>query len=217
MIKIALADDSMLMRSALSSLYRQLGMHVLFEAPNGRELLDCIMTAPVQPDIVSLDVRMPLMDGPKTTKHISSAYPHIRIIAVSLFCHEKHLVDMLTSGARAYLTKSAEAGDVREAINTVMAGDIYIHPEISRTWNVMPEDLHPDLNKKIRTRLLNKREYVFLAHCATDLSYKQIAEIMEVEYKTIDTYRAAVARKLNIQTRGGLAAYAVRYGLTADL
>jgi len=87
------------------------------------------------------------------------------------------------------------------------------HPNLVEEWKIPANYLKPNYQKKYRTRLLNDKEYEFLGYCALDLGYKEIAGKMGVGYKTIDTYRATVTKKLNIHTRAGLAVYTIKHGL----
>jgi two-component system invasion response regulator UvrY len=120
---------------------------------------------------------------------------------------------MLRNGARGYLTKNTEPEELLRAAQTVMNDEIYLTPAVAEKWKISPAYLTGPNKKKYKTNLMNDREYEFLSYCATDMGYKEIAEEMGVQYKTIDSYRASVTEKLNIHTRSGLAAYAIKYGL----
>lgn len=213
MINIAFADDLCLMKNALSLFYESIGFKVLFSASDGESLLHHLSVSTLLPDIVFLEISIPQINGIHATKLISENYPGVRVIAFSAYCHEKHVIDMLNMGAMGYLTKNSEPVEILSAAQAVLNNRIYIPSGVLRDCGIPAHIIGTASTKLLRTQMLNKREYEFLAYCASDLSYKEIARKMKVKYKTIDTYRATVSRKLCIQTRSGLAVYATRHNL----
>lgn len=212
MYKIAIVDDYTLIREAFTDMFQKLGMDVLFTACNGKEVQTRLLNDPSLPDIIFMDINMPVMDGITATAFIAAHFPSIKVIALSGFCNEKHVIDMLKNGARGFITKDAGKEEVGHAITTIMKDEKYIPAKIISEQKIPAKYLKSNNNKKYKTKLLNDREYEFLGYCATDLGYKEIACEMGVHYKTIDTYRASVAQKLKIRTRAGLAVYAAING-----
>ena len=212
MYKIAIVDDHTLIREAFADMFQNLDLDVLFTASNGKEMLDYLLNRVSLPDIIFMDINMPVMDGITATAIIATHYPPIKVIALSGFCNEKLVIDMLKNGAQGFITKDAGKEEIRQAITMVMKNEKYVPAKILSEQNIPVKYLKSSDHKKYRTSLLNDREYEFLGYCASDLGYKEIAYEMGVHYKTIDTYRASVAQKLNIRTRAGLAVYAVMNG-----
>lgn len=216
MYTVAVANECAFLRNAISLICRNHGLSVLFQASNGLILQEYLSSAILFPDIIFMDVYMPGINGIEATAFISQHYPLIKVIALSLYCHEKLIIDMLKCGARGYLTKDTEFEEILVAVQAVMNDEIYIHAKVIEKWKIPANYLKPNPHNKYKTRLLNGREYEFVSYCATDMGYKEIAYKMGLKYKTVDNYRAAVCEKLNIHTKAGLAAYAVKHGLTIN-
>ena len=160
-----------------------------------------------------MDIEMPVINGIVTTAHVSMYHPSIKVIGFSSYCSDLHIINLLKNGAKGYIAKGASAKEISIAINAVMNNEIFIAADILEKWKIPADYLKPDYAKKYKTTLLNTKEYEFLSYCATEWGYKEIAEKMRVEYRTIDAYRASVSTKLDIHTRQGLAVYAVKHGL----
>jgi DNA-binding NarL/FixJ family response regulator len=122
---------------------------------------------------------------------------------------------MLRSGAWGYLTKNdAEPEEIRSAIDAVMNHELYLSPTVLKEWRIPSDYLKPGYHNNYKTSLLNEREYEFLSFCGTGMEYKEIAAKMKVKLSTINSYSYNVFEKLDIHTRAGLAAYAIKHGLT---
>jgi len=213
MLKIVIVDDSPLMRKALSLIFQTFGAIVLFQAQDLKALQECLFQDTVLPDVIFMYIDSSVIVWRRTFDFLTEHFPFVNIVAMSAFNHEKLVVDVLRWGARGYLSKQTEPEELLRAAQTVTAGEIYLSPEVAKRWKIPASYLVSSNRKKCKTILLNDREYEFLSYCATDMGYKEIAGEMGVQYKTIDSYRASVTEKLNIHTRSGLAAYAIKYGL----
>ncbi len=215
MIKVAIAEDLPLIREALSLILQSIGLVVLFHACNGEDLQNFLCETLFFPDIIFMDIKMPVINGIEATDFVTNHHPSIKVIALSVFCHEKLIIEMLRKGARGYLTKHADPEQIQLAVTTVMQNEIFIPEDILKAWKIPAVYLNPDNKKRLKTHLLNEREYEFLSFCATDYEYKEIATRMGIQYATLNVYRASVCEKLNIHTKAGLAVYAITNGLTA--
>lgn len=213
MIKVVIADDIALVRRAFTLICQSIGFVVLYQACNGLDLQEYLSHADMLPDIIIMDIDMPVINGIDATAYVSLHHPLIKVIGLSIFCNDRHIINMLKNGAKGYLTKNTDNEEILTAVKSVMSNGMFIPSSILEEWKIPSCYLKPDNNKKYKTILLNTKEYEFLSYCATDFGYKEIADKMNVEYKTIDNYRAAVSKKLNIHTRQGLAVYAVKHGL----
>jgi DNA-binding NarL/FixJ family response regulator len=213
MFKVVITDDISIVRQAFTLICQSLGLVVLYQACNGLDLQIYLANTDILPDIIFMDIDMPVINGIDAASYVSLHHPLIKIIGLSIFCNDRHIISMLRNGAKGYLTKDTDKEEIQFAINAVMNNQMFIPSKILEEWKISSEYLQSDHKKKYKTTLLNTKEYEFLSFCATDYGYKEIADKMNVEYKTIDNYRAAVSTKLNIHTRQGLAIYAVRHGL----
>ncbi|HRG82045.1 MAG TPA: response regulator transcription factor [Chitinophagaceae bacterium] len=209
-IKVIVADDHVLMRNALSRLVGTLdGYEVLAEADNGRDLKNKIQQHLV-PDIVLLDVNMPEMDGFQTTQWLYKNYPHIRVLVLSMLSDEKTIIKMFRLGAKGYLLKNTDPEELKKALDAIVAKNVYLSEYVSDKL-VSGLNKYAELDEK--PVLLNEREKEFLRWVCSELSYKDIAEKMNLSPRTVDDYRQTLFTKLKVHSRVGLVLYAIRNAL----
>src|SRR5476651_101835 len=202
-IKIALVDDHRLFRSGIASLISDFnGYHVLFEAANGEELTRKL-TPKVKPDIILLDINMPVMDGMETARWLRINYPDVSVITLSMFGDAEKVLQMVKMGVKGYLLKDAEPEEFEQALLKVSHGEVY-YPEFVTRHIINSFNQKPELLK------LNARELEFLRLAATEMTYKEIAEDMCISNRTVDGYRDALFEKLQIKSRVGLVLYAIK-------
>jgi DNA-binding NarL/FixJ family response regulator len=202
-VKIALVDDHSLFRSGIASLINNLGgYNILFEASNGEELTRKI-SAKFKPDIILLDLNMPVMDGAATAKWLKKNFPDVRIIVISALDDAEKVLEMLKLGVKGYILKDAEPREFQQALQKVSSDEVYYPDFVTR---LLVESInHPETHTT-----LNNREIVFLKYASTELTYKEIADQMSVSVRTVDGYRDALFEKLNIKSRIGLVLYAIK-------
>jgi DNA-binding NarL/FixJ family response regulator len=135
-IKIAIADDHIAMRNGLALLIKMLGYTVLFEASNGKELIQSLDTNNL-PEVVLMDISMPQMDGFAATDWLKKHHPNIKVLALSTYDDEGAIIRMLKYGARGYLLKSAEADELRRAIDNVHAKGYYYSEVVTGTFSAL--------------------------------------------------------------------------------
>ncbi len=209
-ITVAITDDHVLLRNALARLVNTFEDYmVTFEAGNGKELKTQILQHGI-PDIVMLDINMPEMDGYETALWLNKTYPQIKILALSMFSDEKTIIKMFRLGAKGYLLKSTDSGELKKALNTLMEKDFYLSDYVSEK---LVRGLNIDGGKEEKEVILNEREREFLRWACTELSYKDIAAKMFLSTRTIDDYRASLFTKLKVHSRVGLVMYAIRNGI----
>lgn len=202
-IQIALVDDHRLFRSGIASLISEFkGFQVIFEAGNGEELTNKL-TPKVQPDIILLDINMPIMDGTETARWLRKNYPNINIIILSMFGDAEKVLEMVKMGVKGYLLKDAEPHEFEQALQKVSQGEVY-YPEFVTRHIINSFNHKPELIK------LNSRELEFLKLAATELTYKEIADTMCISARTVDGYRDQLFEKLQIKSRVGLVLYAIK-------
>lgn len=218
-INIALTDDHQLVRKGIRLLLENInGFKVVFEAGNGKELIEQMdKQKKNQPDIVLVDVNMPVMEGPEAVKILREKYPDLRIVALSVNTDMENIRNMIRSGANAYLFKDSTPEMFEKVLREVYENGFFYSAEVvkSLTTNT-PAGERKDKEQKRNEELLNQltaREKEFLVHCCSEQTYRQIADNMGISQHTVNGYRESVFQKLDIRSRTGLVMYAVNMGL----
>ncbi|HEY8930674.1 MAG TPA: response regulator transcription factor [Mucilaginibacter sp.] len=202
-IQIALVDDHRLFRSGIASLINNFkGFNILFEASNGQEMVRKI-SSKLKPDIVLLDIHMPVMDGAATALWLRENYPEIRIIVLSMLEDPEKVLTMLKFGTKGYLLKDSEPHEFEIALQKVSVGEVYYPEFVTRL-------LINSFNQNIDQVTLQIRELEFLKLAASELTYKEIATQMCISIRTVDGYRDQLFEKLGVKSRIGLVLYAIK-------
>ncbi len=212
MATIALTDDHVLLRNGLASLVKSLGHTVLFEADNGKDFISKF-NAEQAPEIVLMDINMPLMDGFETTLWLKQHHPGIKVIALSMYDNESSIIRMMKCGAKGYILKDSHPGELKEAIESLLAKGYYytelVNSKLMHAFNNFDND-----NSSIKNLVqISEKETEFLKLICTELTYKEIADKLKVSPRTVDNYRDSLFEKLQIKTRVGLAMFAARNGI----
>jgi two-component system invasion response regulator UvrY len=208
---VAIVDDHDLMAQALSGLVQKYEEYeVLYEANNGQELINRIKLNMI-PDIVLLDISMPIMDGYETALWLKNNYPTIKVLALSMDDKEETIVKMLRNGAKGYLLKGCKPFELKRALDAV-ADKGYYYTEF--VTGQLIKSLNPETLQSPQDVLrLNDREMEFIKWACSDLTYAEIADKMCVSPRTVDGYRESVFQKLSIKTRVGMVIEAIRHKL----
>jgi DNA-binding NarL/FixJ family response regulator len=208
MYSIIIVDDHAMVAEAIRSRVEAFSRcAVLADLRNGKELLNHLAQAKNIPDVVLLDVNMPIMDGHVTMKRLKSEHPTLRVLVLTMEDDEKTFLKMISAGANGLISKSAHAAELEKAIYQVMEKGNYYAAEMS---DVLFQALRSD-DEDAALQFSNS-ELELLKHIGKDLTYKEIADIMCVSPKTVDGYRNSLFQKLGVKSRVGLAMYAVREG-----
>jgi DNA-binding NarL/FixJ family response regulator len=207
--RILLADDHGVVRKGLRFLLeRQPGMEVVGEAADGRDAVRLAETA--SPDVVIMDVGMPLLNGIEATAQMVKRNPSIGVIILSMHSDEHYLLSALNAGAKGYLLKGSAEEDLVRAIQAVRKGTPFFSPEITKT---MLEDYMRFLqqrNLQDSYDLLTEREKEVLQLLAEGKSNKEVATILDISVYTVDTHRMHLMQKLNLHNTAEIVLYAVR-------
>jgi len=209
MIFIAIADDHPIFRKGLIDVLSGYDdLKVVIDAPNGKELIKAIGAAETPPDICILDINMPEMNGFETAAYLKQYYPKMKLLALSMHNNELHIIKMFRNGANGYLLKDDEPDKIRQAV-------VEIHQQGFYLSGISPARIMSMLSGKIDPPGLDlsPKEEQFLSLCCTELTYREIAELMSLSPRTIDGYREAMFDKLQVTTRVGLVLYAIKEGL----
>lgn len=206
-LKIAVVDDHRLYRSGLVNLIHSLGkeFEVIMEAPNGKEFL-AMLSDETLPDLVILDLDMPVMNGFDTAKSLAGLYPGLPLLIISMLEDEASMIRMLKVGVRGYLSKDVEPDELKTALLAI-ASKGYHYTDVLTGKLIMALSGNTPPEKGVQ---LNDRELQFLELCCSEFTYKEIADQMFLSPKTIDGYRAALFEKLDVRSRVGLVLYAIR-------
>lgn len=204
---IAIADDSPFFRKGLKYSINSFDNYAVdIEANDGIELIEKIDSTDKLPDICVLDVSMPRLDGYETLRHLHKTWPDIKVMMLSMHYNEYAIIKSFQTGASAYLPKEISDLQLFEALNSIIEKGYY-QTELANEFMTLQV-----LKKGINTNL-SEKEIEFLRYACSDLNYKQIADIMNVSHRTIDTYRDNLFKKLNVTTRSALVVFAMQSGI----
>jgi DNA-binding NarL/FixJ family response regulator len=213
MAKIVLVDDHRLLRNGLSSLIKSLGHEVVFEADNGEDFIDLLNTN-ARPDLVLVDINMPIMDGYDTTLWIKTNAPDINVLALSMYDDENAIIRMLKNGAKGYILKDSDPLELEKAILAIIEKGFYYSDLVSgRLVKVVTKNNDTENDGSLLDLSFKEKEFLKLA--CTELTYKEIADKMFVSPRTIDGYRENICTKLQIKSRIGLVMFAIKHNLVA--
>jgi len=209
-IRILLADDHTLVRAGIRSLVQAIpGIQVVAEAGDGREALSLIETH--QPDVALLDIAMPGLNGLEVAAQVADNFPFVRVMILSMHATEEYVLRALRAGAAGYLLKDADTAELELAIKAVTRGETYLSPAVSKhvTEYVrrVGEETHSTLER------LTPRQREVLQLVAEGHTTQEIARMMNLSVKTVETHRTQLMERLDIHDIAGLVRYAVREGL----
>jgi DNA-binding NarL/FixJ family response regulator len=212
--RILIAEDHTILREGLNSLLAtRPGIEVVAEAANGLEAVSKVQK--LQPDLVLMDLSMPLMDGIEAIREIARRFPKTRTLALTVQRNEESFLEAMRAGASGFILKDSCCTDLLAAIRLVLAGKTYISPELSRT--VLEGYLESREEKAPRTawESLTQRERQILKMVAEGCTNRQVADHLCISAKTADRHRTNLMRKLDLHSASALTAYAVRKGLVS--
>lgn len=211
-VKVALADDHVMLRNGLAGLITNLGFEVVFECNNGKELVNKLNKENL-PDIILMDINMPEMDGYDATLWVKNNYPLIHVLALSMYDDENAIIRMLKNGARGYIMKESDPLELKRAIDDVVTKGVHYSELVTgRLLHSIYQVEEPNNGTKQMLNL-NERELEFLKLASTEMTYREIADAMHLSPRTIDGYRDALFEKLNIKNRVGLVLFAIKHSI----
>lgn len=208
-LRVLLVDDHSLVRAGFRALLERLNAEIVGETGNGRQALDLIQAS--QPDIVLMDIGLPGLNGLEATERVVRRFPKVRVIILSVYSDEEHVLQALRSGASGYLLKDAAPTELELALRAVGQGDTYLSPSISR--QVIDGYLKRSGSAKSPLDQLTPRQREILQLIAEGKNTKEIAFQLNVSVKTVETHRAQLMERLKIHDIPGLVRFAMRTGL----
>lgn len=210
---IALVDDHILVRKGMAELVEKFDYTVVFEADNGKDFLEKL-SSHTAPEIVLMDINMPLMDGYETTLWLKKNRPEIKVLALSMFDEENAIMRMIRYGARGYILKDCLPAEFKEALYSIKTKGFYqsdmVTGKLIHSINQLDEPGQSSLHDIFS---LNEKEMEFLKLVCTEMTYKEIADKMHLSPRTIDGYRDNLFEKLQIKSRVGLVLFAIKNGI----
>ncbi|WP_340062996.1 response regulator transcription factor [Ascidiimonas aurantiaca] len=204
---IAIVDDHSLFAQSLEALVSSFGDYeVIFHATNGKNFIETLEKGKTQPDVVLLDINMPIMNGIETMNWLKQNHPEIKSIALSMDDSEETIIKMLRLGAKGYLLKDIHPDIFRKALSDVLEKGFYYSDRITNTLldTLERKEKHEEIQ-------LKEREIEFLKLACTEMTYKEIASEMFLSPKTVDGYRETLFDKLDVKSRIGLVLYAIKH------
>ena len=207
-IRVLLADDHRILREGIRALIEdQEDMVVVGEAEDGQATVK--MVAQLQPDVVVMDIAMPLLNGLEATRQIRRDYPLVRVLILTMHENEEYIRQVLAAGALGYVLKDAAARDLLGAIRTVNQGEAVLSPAITRL--VIEDYLRwGDIRPEDATDGLTAREREILQLIAEGYTNKEIAGILSLSVKTVQSHRTNLMNELDLHDRGELIKYAIQ-------
>ncbi len=213
-IKILLADDHAILRDGLrEKLSQEPDIDVIGDASDGREAVK--LTEKLSPDIVVMDISMPLLNGEEATRQIKKRFPEINVIILTVHESEDYVYQLFNAGASGYLCKKSAYKDLADAIRAVHSGEYYISPHISKDFIEEYVTKKKQLTDNRDLEHLTMREREVLQLLAEGKTNKEMASLLNVNEKTIESHRAHLMNKLGIHNTALLTKFAIKRGITS--
>jgi DNA-binding NarL/FixJ family response regulator len=211
-INVAIADDHKIFRKGvILSLKAYHNIRFMLEAENGEELIKEIEKE--EPDIVLMDLKMPVKDGIETTKYLNKHFPQIRILILTMFEDERFVGHLMDSGANGYLLKSTEPAEIKQAIMDVMNTGFYLNNFVNRVLikkNYAGKKFNPNLNSEI---VVSEREKEVLSLVCMEYTAQEIAQKMEISARTVEAIKDRLMERFGVKNSVGLVFFAMKNSL----
>lgn len=208
---VGLVDDHVLLRKGLASLLVDNGYSSVIQADNGKQFIEKLEEGEV-PNIVLLDINMPVMDGYDTATYLKEHFPQMKILALSMYDDEHSIIRMLRHGAGGYILKDCEPTELEIAIDSILQKGYYHNELVSSRLIHTMQNTTTTSDGQVRTGYpeLNSKELKFLQLVCSEMTYKEISAVMKLSPRTIDGYRDGLFEKLGIKSRVGLVIFAIK-------
>jgi len=209
--KVAIVDDHKLIATAIGSIVNDFSdFEVIYDVENGAELIEKLNSPDNIPDIILLDISMPVMDGFETARWLKKHHPDILVMALSMQDDEKSLFRMINNGARGFMHKNIHPRELEIALTTLLREKIYFPGWAAEKLSSNLSNPQPAVNV-INPFNITPREEEFLKYVCMDLTYKEISKKMSCSPRTVDGYRDSLFSKLGTSSRVGLVLFAVKH------
>jgi DNA-binding NarL/FixJ family response regulator len=211
-IKIAIADDYKIFRDGLKvGLSADENLVVILEADNGEDLLKRLET--FTPDVILMDLKMPIMDGMEATKVVRKKYPLIKVLVVTMYEDDKFIIHMMENGANGYLLKNAEPDEIRKSIYAVHENGYYFNDLVNKALLkklVLKNNLKPSFNQNVE---LTERELEVLKHICEEKTAAEIGKEIFLSPRSVEGIRQRLIEKVGVRNSAGLVMFAIKSGI----
>jgi len=211
-IKIAIADDYKIFREGLKvGLSADDALQVVLEADNGEELLKALESE--TPDVILMDLKMPIMDGMEATKEVRKKYPSVKVLVVSMYEDDKFIIHLMENGANGYLLKNTEPDEIRRSIYAVHENGYYFNDLVNKALLkklVLKNNLKPSFNQNVE---LTEREQEVLKLICEEKTAAEIAKEIYLSPRSVEGIRQRLIEKVGVRNSAGLVMFAVKNGL----
>ena len=212
-ISVLIADDHGVLRAGLRALLNsEPEMEVVGEAADGEQTLR--LAEELHPDVVLMDLKMPRGDGIYTTRHLKELLPEVNVLILTVHEDDSLLREAIQCGAAGYILKRAVESELITAIQAVARGEMYIHPAMTRA--LLDQSTAKTLPDQTHSSTLTVREYEVLRLIAQGNSNRQVASLLTISVRTVESHRANLMEKLNLTCRVDLVRYAAQHGMLED-
>lgn len=212
-VKILIADDHDLIHNGIKNMLRPIKRYkIIGKANNGAEAVQKAME--LKPDVILMDISMPVLNGIEATRIITDKFPDIKIIALTQYEEQEYVVQILKSGGSGYLLKNSKKKEFIEAIESVLSGKKVFSKKISEQLiNGLIHKTTADDKPEEHEIPLTKREIEIIKKIADDMSNQQIADELHISLRTVETHRRNLMQKLNVKTVVALLKYAAQHNI----
>jgi DNA-binding NarL/FixJ family response regulator len=211
-IRIAIADDYKIFREGLKvGLSADDDLEVMMEADNGEDLLKALEKE--TPDVILMDLKMPIMDGMEATKEVRKKYPSIKVLVVSMYEDDKFIIHLMENGANGYLLKNTEPDEIRRSIYAVHENGYYFNDLVNKALLkklVLKNNLKPSFNQNVE---LSERELEVLKMICEEKTAAEIAKEIFLSPRSVEGIRQRLIEKVGVRNSAGLVMFAVKSGL----
>ena len=211
-IKVAIADDHKIFRKGvILSLKPYHNIQFVLEAENGEELIQGVANA--NPDIILMDLKMPVKDGIETTKYLNKHFPAIRILILTMYEDERFVGHLMDSGANGYLLKSTDPEEIKQGIMDVMRTGFYLNNFVNRVLikkNYSKQKFNPSLNSEV---VISDREKEVLSLVCLEYTAQEIAQKMDISARTVEAIKDRLMERFGVKNSVGLVFFAMKNSL----
>lgn len=211
-IKIAIADDYKIFRDGLKvGLSTDENLNVMMEADNGEDLLKGLEST--TPDVILMDLKMPIMDGMEATKLVRKKYPSIKVLVVTMYEDDKFIIHLMENGANGYLLKNAESDEIRKSIYAVYENGYYFNDLVNKALLkklVLKNNFKPSFNQNID---LTEREIQVLKLICEEKTAAEIGKEIFLSPRSVEGIRQRLIEKIGVRNTAGIVMFAVKNGL----
>lgn len=210
LIRVLLVDDHPLVIDGIQArLEDEGGIEVVGRASNGQAAIETAQQ--LQPDVILMDISMPVMNGLEATKVLQTRMPETRVLILSMHDNREYMVQLIQSGAKGYILKDVSAAEMVSAVETVYKGGTYFSSSASQT--LFSQFDAPRASEPPSVSALTRRESMVLKLLAEGRNNKEIAKVLGISVRTVETHRQNIKSKLDIHTAAGLTRYAIEHDL----